>query len=85
MGLKWIDSLDLALELLEAHPDVDPEQLHFPELYEWILALEASMMTLNAAARKFSKPCSNAGSRKSNPLWQKTDPGQIITITSQLY
>ncbi|AYV14382.1 MAG: Fe-S cluster assembly protein IscX [Shewanella algae] len=41
MGLKWIDSLDLALELLEAHPDVDPEQLHFPELYEWILALEA--------------------------------------------
>ncbi|MFP9133675.1 Fe-S cluster assembly protein IscX [Shewanella algae] len=31
----------MALELLEAHPDVDPEQLHFPELYEWILALEA--------------------------------------------
>ncbi len=40
MALKWIDSLDVALELLEAHPDVDPMQLHFTELYGWILDLE---------------------------------------------
>ena len=41
MTLKWVDSLDIALELLEAHYDVDPVTLHFTELYSWILALEA--------------------------------------------
>lgn len=41
MGLKWIDSLDIALELIEQHPDVDPTQLHFTELYRWILALDS--------------------------------------------
>lgn len=40
MKLKWIDSLDIALELLEKHPDVDPHKLHFTELYEWVLALD---------------------------------------------
>ena len=40
MSLKWTDSLDIALELLEKHSDVDPHKLHFTELYEWILALD---------------------------------------------
>ncbi|MGI2013154.1 Fe-S cluster assembly protein IscX [Shewanella oncorhynchi] len=39
MTLTWIDSLDIALELLEAHPEVNPTQLHFTQLYEWVLAL----------------------------------------------
>lgn len=25
MGLRWTDTLDIAIELLEAHPDVDPQ------------------------------------------------------------
>ena len=41
MGLRWIDSLDIALELIEKHPDVDPNLLHFTQLMQWILALEA--------------------------------------------
>lgn len=40
MGLKWTDSLEVAIELMEAHPDVDPMQLHFPELMQWVLALD---------------------------------------------
>jgi len=40
MGLRWIDSQELALDLIEQHPDVDPYQLHFTELRQWILALE---------------------------------------------
>ncbi|NRD31858.1 Fe-S cluster assembly protein IscX [Shewanella sp. DC2-4] len=39
MTLTWIDSLDIALELLEAHPEVNPTQLYFTQLYEWVLAL----------------------------------------------
>jgi len=40
MGLRWTDSLDIALDLIEQHPDVDPLQLHFTELMTWVIALE---------------------------------------------
>jgi FeS assembly protein IscX len=40
VGLKWVDSLDIAIELDEAHPDVDPTQVRFTELREWVLALD---------------------------------------------
>ena len=40
MGLKWIDSRELAIELSEQFPDVDPVTLRFTDLREWILALE---------------------------------------------
>jgi len=40
MGLRWTDSLDIALDLIEQHPEVDPTQLHFTQLMQWILALE---------------------------------------------
>jgi FeS assembly protein IscX len=40
MGLKWVDSLDIAIELDEAHPDTDPAQVRFTELREWVMALE---------------------------------------------
>ncbi len=41
MELKWTDSLDIAIELDEAHPDVDPAQVRFTDLREWVMALEA--------------------------------------------
>lgn len=40
MGHRWVDSLEIALDLIELHPEVDPMQLHFTELREWVLALE---------------------------------------------
>ena len=40
MGLKWTDSLDIAIELVEKHPDVDPRQVRFTELREWVLQLD---------------------------------------------
>jgi FeS assembly protein IscX len=39
MGLKWTDSRDIAIELAEAHPDVDPRSVRFTELMQWVLAL----------------------------------------------
>ncbi len=40
MGLKWVDSLDIAIELDEAHPDVDPTRVLFTDLRDWVLALD---------------------------------------------
>lgn len=39
-GLLWTDSLEIALDLMEKHEDVDPYQLHFTELRQWVLELE---------------------------------------------
>lgn len=40
MSLKWLDIQDLAFELAEAHPEVDPISVRFTDLMAWILALE---------------------------------------------
>lgn len=40
MGLKWIDSQELAIELAEQFPDIDPVTIRFTDLREWILELE---------------------------------------------
>jgi FeS assembly protein IscX len=39
MSLKWTDTLDIAIELDEMHPDVDPLKVNFVDLREWVLAL----------------------------------------------
>jgi len=41
MGLKWTDSLDVAIELDEKYPDVDPATVRFVELREWVIGLDA--------------------------------------------
>ncbi|WP_421869888.1 Fe-S cluster assembly protein IscX [Motiliproteus sp.] len=40
MSLKWIDTLDIAIELSEKYPDVDPTSIRFTDLYTWVLELE---------------------------------------------
>lgn len=37
--MKWTDSLDVALALIDAHPDVDPMKINFVDLMRWVLAL----------------------------------------------
>jgi len=37
--MKWTDTLDIALELIEAHPDVDPQYIRFTDLHKWVCAL----------------------------------------------
>ena len=37
--MKWTDTLDIALELIDAHPDVDPQYIRFTDLHAWICAL----------------------------------------------
>jgi FeS assembly protein IscX len=40
MGLKWTDSLDIAIGLDETHPEVDPHHVNFVDLRNWVLALD---------------------------------------------
>ncbi|AHB06567.1 MULTISPECIES: Fe-S cluster assembly protein IscX [Pandoraea] len=38
--MKWTDTLDIAIALTEAHPDVDPQYVRFTDLREWVMALD---------------------------------------------
>ncbi len=38
-ALHWTDTLELALALAEAHPDVDPRTIRFTDLHRWVGAL----------------------------------------------
>lgn len=38
--MKWVDVQEIAEELCEAHPDVDPRHVNFVDLRDWVLALE---------------------------------------------
>jgi FeS assembly protein IscX len=38
--LKWTDSLDIAIELDEKYPDVDPLRVNFVDLRKWVLELD---------------------------------------------
>jgi FeS assembly protein IscX len=40
MSLKWVDVLDIAIELVEKHPDVDPLKISFPDLYQKVMDLD---------------------------------------------
>jgi FeS assembly protein IscX len=40
MGLRWTDSVEIAIALDEAHPDADPNRVNFVDLREWVLALD---------------------------------------------
>lgn len=39
MGYKWIDVQDIAIELAEAHPDLDPKFVNFVDLRNMVMAL----------------------------------------------
>ena len=40
MGLKWTDSLDIAIELDDKYPDIDPMHVNFVDLRDWVCSLE---------------------------------------------
>ncbi|MFL2488370.1 MAG: Fe-S cluster assembly protein IscX [Gammaproteobacteria bacterium] len=38
--LKWVDTLDIAIELDEKYPDEDPQWINFVDLRNLVLSLE---------------------------------------------
>lgn len=37
--MNWTDTLDIAIALDEAHPDVDPQWVRYTDLHAWVCAL----------------------------------------------
>ena len=40
MSLKWVDVIDIAIELVDKYPDVDPHTIRFTDLRDWVVALD---------------------------------------------
>ena len=38
--MKWIDTLDIAIELADSKPDVDPRTVNFVDLRNWVMELD---------------------------------------------
>ena len=38
--LKWVDTLDIAIELSEKHPDIDPQWINFVDLRRLVVELK---------------------------------------------
>jgi FeS assembly protein IscX len=39
MSLKWSDVLEIAIQLAEGKPEVDPRFVNFVDLHRWVLTL----------------------------------------------
>jgi FeS assembly protein IscX len=39
-GYKWENAEDIAMALMEAHPDVDPLKVRFTDLRQWVVELQ---------------------------------------------
>lgn len=39
--MKWTEVGEIAIQLSETHPDVDPTRVNFVDLMSWIIALPA--------------------------------------------
>ncbi len=38
--MKWTDVREIAIELAEKYPDVDPQYVRFTDLHRWVTELE---------------------------------------------
>jgi FeS assembly protein IscX len=39
MGMKWTDTLEIAMALADLHPEVDPQTVRFTDLHRWVTEL----------------------------------------------
>jgi FeS assembly protein IscX len=39
MALKWTDTLEIAIQLFDTYPDVDPKTIRFTDLHRWVMEL----------------------------------------------
>jgi FeS assembly protein IscX len=40
MSLKWTDTVEIAIQLSEKYPDVNPFSVRFTDLRQWVMELD---------------------------------------------
>lgn len=40
MQVKWTDTLEIAIGLVDAHPEIDPRYIRFTDLHQWVMGLD---------------------------------------------
>lgn len=50
MKLTWEDAEDIAIELMDAHPETDPLTVRFTDLHRWVTEIEAFDDAADAAS-----------------------------------
>jgi FeS assembly protein IscX len=50
--MKWTDVHVIAIELAEAHPEIDPQYVRFTDLHSWVTELEDFDDDPNASGEK---------------------------------
>lgn len=50
--LNWTDSLDIAIELVEKFPEIDPLTVRFTDLHQFVLELEGFIGGANKSNEK---------------------------------
>jgi FeS assembly protein IscX len=38
--MKWTDTIDIAIELVEKYPELDPQYVNFVDLHRWVCELD---------------------------------------------
>ena len=49
--MKWNEVQEIAIQLADAHPEVDPSKLNFVDLMNWVIALPSSTTTRRCGER----------------------------------
>ena len=50
--MKWTDTRDIAIALAEKFPDVDPKNVRFTDLRQWVMELEGFADDPNRSGEK---------------------------------
>ena len=50
--LRWTDTLEIAIRLVDEHQDVDPSYIRFTDLHAWVMALDGFVDDPNKSNEK---------------------------------
>src|SRR5207245_5877289 len=79
MELDWNDTEEIALQLMERHPDTDPLTIRFTDLHQWVTAIpgfigdarksnEKILEAIQMAWHEEYKDAHGYGARRTSPL-----------------
>ena len=63
--MQWTDAWEIAIALMETHPDVDPRYVRYTDMHAWICALPDFDDAPEKSMSEFWKPSKWRGWKKS--------------------